>query len=184
MGLLDVFKKDKEITEQEKERKEEKKTKEAKIKLPSSGKKRKIEPKKEKKIKEKHIEKTDVLKTKKEERVSGTIPPVEKSEIKGKKEKKQVSKIAYRILSSPHITEKATDLSEKNKYIFKVSHKANKIEIKKAIKDVYGVNVIDVKIINVHRKKRKLGKQTGWKKGYKKAIIRVEEGQKIELLSR
>ncbi len=112
------------------------------------------------------------------------------SKKKGEKQKPKIEKkkgiigFAYKILESPHITEKATDLSEKNKYIFKVKKTANKIEIKKAVKSVYGVNVIDVKIINIKRRKRRMGNKFGWKKGYKKAIVKVAEGEKIELLSR
>jgi len=164
MGLLNIFKK-----------KEEPKKK--KINPPAVREKRKAgekaekEPyfaplegvKSEKKKEGKNIKKTDTVKT---------------------QQKKVVSKIAYQVLSSPHITEKATDLSEKNKYVFKVKHRTNKVEIKKVIKDIYGVDAVDVKIINVHRKKRRLGKQTGWRKGYKKAIVKVKEGQKIEMLSR
>ena len=91
---------------------------------------------------------------------------------------------AYRILKAPHVTEKATDLTKKNQYIFKVFPKANKVEIKKAVEDLYGVDVVSVKVINILPKKRRLGRISGWKSGYKKAIIRVKEGQKIEVLPR
>jgi len=98
--------------------------------------------------------------------------------------KRKTAKIAYRVLASPHVTEKATALEKDNKYIFKVLPRANKIEIKKGIDELYGVDVIDVKIINIHRKKRRVGRKMGWKKGYKKAIIRLKKGQKIEIISR
>lgn len=75
-------------------------------------------------------------------------------------------------------------MGEENKYVFKVFSKANKKEIKKDIEDSYGVDVENVKIINVPKKKRKLGKQKGWRKGYKKAVIKVKKGQKIEVLPR
>ncbi|MDP2909463.1 MAG: 50S ribosomal protein L23 [bacterium] len=106
----------------------------------------------------------------------------------GKKEVEKTAKVAetaWKFLVSPHVTEKAAGLEEKNKYVFRVSDRANKTEIKKAVRQVYGVNVEDVKIINVHPKKRRVGKRgEGWRKGYKKAIIRIEEGQKIEILPR
>lgn len=86
------------------------------------------------------------------------------------------------IIKSPHITEKATDLTKKNQYVFKVEPNANKIEIKKAIEKLYGVDVLSVKIINVPKKRRRLGRISGWRKGYKKAIVRIKEGQKIEVL--
>ncbi len=92
--------------------------------------------------------------------------------------------IGHQTLKFPHITEKATALAERNQHVFKVYPKANKIEIKKAIENIYGVDVISVKIINIPRRKRRLGKILGWRKGYKKAIVRVKEGQKIEIMPR
>jgi len=89
-----------------------------------------------------------------------------------------------KILISPHVTEKATELAKKNQYIFKIGQRTNKTEIKKAIESLYGVDVLDVKIIRVPRKRRRLGRISGWKKGYKKAIVRIKEGQKIEILPR
>jgi large subunit ribosomal protein L23 len=88
------------------------------------------------------------------------------------------------VLISPHITEKATKLAEKNQYVFRVEKGANKNEIKKEIENLYKVKVLDVKIINVPAKERRLGQISGWKKGFKKAIIKIKEGQKIEVLPR
>jgi len=87
-----------------------------------------------------------------------------------------------KILKSPLITEKATQLTQKNQYAFKVYPETNKTEIKKAIEKLYGVDVISVKIINVPRKRRRLGRISGWRKGYKKAIVKIKTGQKIEIL--
>jgi len=112
--------------------------------------------------------------------------PLEKPvEVKPPKVKREV-KVgeAYRILKTPQVTEKATDLTKKNQYVFKVWPGANKVEIKKAIEDLYGVDVLDVKIIKVPRKKRRLGRISGWRKGYKKAIVKIKEGQKIEIMPR
>ena len=88
------------------------------------------------------------------------------------------------ILRSPHITEKATDLVKKNQYVFKVVPKTNKTEIKRAIENLYGVDVLNVRVLNIPKKQRRLGRQTGWRKGYKKAIVKIKEGQKIEVLPR
>lgn len=107
----------------------------------------------------------------------------EKPKVKEDKVKKAIGTI-HEALISPHITEKATILNEENKYVFKVWPKINKIEVKKAIEHTYGVDVIGVRIVNIHRKKRKVGKSTGWVKGYKKAIVKIKEGQRIEILSR
>jgi len=90
----------------------------------------------------------------------------------------------HRILKEPHITEKATDLEKRDKYVFKVYPQANKIEIKKAVEDLYGVDVLSVRIISVRPKRRRLGRTSGWRSGYKKAIVKVKKGQKIELLPR
>jgi len=99
--------------------------------------------------------------------------------------KKEVSvkpSIAWKVLEKPHISEKATQLSSENKYVFKVSSYSNKIEIKKAIEDLFGVSVITVNIVNIPRKKKKLGKYSGWKKGFKKAIVEIKKGQQIDVI--
>lgn len=101
-----------------------------------------------------------------------------------KKERAAVLGMAYRILKTPHITEKASDLAERNYYAFNVYPSANKTEIKKALEDIYGVDVISVNIIKVPPKKRRRGKTIGFKKGYKKAIVKIKEGQKIEIMPR
>jgi len=98
--------------------------------------------------------------------------------------KSKISNGAYKILKKPHVTEKATDLTSKNQYIFEVYPRSNKNQIKKAVEDVYGADVVSVNIINIPRKIRKLGRISGWRKGYKKAVVRIEEGQKIEVLPR
>jgi large subunit ribosomal protein L23 len=85
------------------------------------------------------------------------------------------------LLISPHFSEKATNLAQKNQYVFRVRKGANKTEIKKEIENLYKVKVLDVKIVNVPKKKRRLGRVSGWKKGYKKAIVKIKEGQKIDL---
>ena len=106
------------------------------------------------------------------------------SEVKVQKRKEKIIGQSYNILKFPHVTEKAADLAKKNQYIFKVTEKANKIEIKKAIENIYGVDILSVRIIKIPKKPRRLGKQRGWKKGYKKAIVKLKEGQKIEVLPR
>jgi large subunit ribosomal protein L23 len=120
----------------------------------------------------------------KEKPVKEGVKPVEAPEIVPKKEKKAIIGGAYRVLRTPHVTEKSTDLTKKDQYVFEVSPRANKVGIKKAIEDVYGVDALSVKIIKVPRKKRRLGRISGWRKGYKKAIVKIKEGQKIEVLPR
>ena len=131
-------------------------------------------------FKKEETEKREPLK--KEAKTEIKKAPKENKSVSGAKRKKSGN--ALLILKSPRITEKATDLAEKNQYIFNVWPGANKTEIKKAVEDVYGINVISVKIINIHRKKIRLGKTSGFKKGYKKAIVKLAKGQKIEVLPR
>ena len=146
--------------------------------------------KKKKEKKEKTIKTPRKVRPKKE-----IVKPVEKKEgEKPKKEtvlekrpprqrEKKVEK-AWQVLKSVHVTEKATDLAKNNQYVFKVFPRANKTEIKKAVEGLYGVDVVSVKIINVLPKRRRLGRIEGSKSGYRKAIVRIKEGHKIEVLPR
>ncbi len=95
---------------------------------------------------------------------------------------------AYGYISEPYITEKAVGLGKENKYVFLVSKKANKPEIKKAIKTLYGARVEKVHIVKIPPKQRRLGRYEGWRKGLKKpqkkAIVTLKQGEKLELLPR
>lgn len=86
------------------------------------------------------------------------------------------------LIKKPLITEKATYLAESGKYIFIVPEEANKIEIKKAIQDIYKVKVTKINIINVKPKTIGYGKNKGQTKGMRKAIVSVFPGQKIDIL--
>lgn len=86
---------------------------------------------------------------------------------------------SYEIIISPIITEKSTQAIEAGKYTFKVDKKANKIEIKNAIEEIFKVDVVKVNTINVLPKKKRMGRYEGYKSGYKKAIVTVAEGQTI-----
>ncbi len=87
----------------------------------------------------------------------------------------------YEIIKAPIITEQSTKLIEsQNRYTFKVEKSANKVEIKKAIEAIFNVNVISVNTVNVLPKYKKMGKYEGFKPAYKKAVVKIAEGQKIE----
>lgn len=88
---------------------------------------------------------------------------------------------SYKVLLRPIITEKMTALAVHNQYGFMVSSFTNKIEIKKAVTKVYGVTPTKVRIINVKGKSVRTGKQTGVTKKWKKAIITLKQGDKIEV---
>jgi len=92
------------------------------------------------------------------------------------------TKFSYEAIKQPHISEKASYLAEKDQYTFEVSPNYNKNEIKNAVEGIYGVNVLSVNIISIPSKKRRLGKTQGFRKAFKKAIVRIKEGQKIEIL--
>ncbi len=86
------------------------------------------------------------------------------------------------VLKEPHITEKAVRTAENNEYVFKVYPKAGKYDVKKAVEALYGVKVDGVRMIRIPRKKKRLGRFEGWRKSYKKAIVKVAKGQHIEIL--
>jgi|AntAceMinimDraft_8_1070364.scaffolds.fasta_scaffold20172_3 large subunit ribosomal protein L23 len=101
-----------------------------------------------------------------------------------KPKKGRVSESSYKVFVAPLVTEKTSMLEKESKYVFKVFPKANKTKIKQAIEDLYKVDVLTVRIINIPRKPRKIGRHKTWKKGYKKAIIKLKKGQRIDILSR
>lgn len=123
----------------------------------------------------------DIFKRKKKKEVPERKVEKPKEPVKPKKVKKRPV-LAYKILKSPHITEKATRLAQENQYTFKVFKKANKTEIKKAISELYGVDVESVRIVQKPSRQRRIGRQIGKKPGYKKAIVKIKPGQKIETL--
>ena len=86
------------------------------------------------------------------------------------------------IIKAPIITEKSSDLAQKeNTYVFSVSVKANKTEIKSAIEKIFKVTVEEVRTINVHPRKKRVGRYTGLSNRSKKAIVTLKAGQTIEL---
>ena len=86
------------------------------------------------------------------------------------------------IILAPVITEKTSMISANgDKIVFKVKKDANKTQIKQAIEKIYNVKVEKVNTINVKPKKKRVGRYTGTTSAYKKAIITLAEGSKIEL---
>ena len=85
------------------------------------------------------------------------------------------------ILIEPVITEKANALREENKYVFIVRPDASKIQIKEAVRKLFNVKVISCTTINVAGKVKRLRGSKGRTSAYKKAIVRVADGEKINL---
>ena len=88
---------------------------------------------------------------------------------------------AYDIIISPIISEKSMEMIQDKKYTFKVDKRANKIEIKKAIEEAFGVKVVKINTANTKSKAKRVGRYTGKTKTYKKAYITLADGEKIEL---
>lgn len=85
------------------------------------------------------------------------------------------------IIRKPVITEKATLLKEKsNKYVFEVERSCNKIEIKKAIEEIFKVTVKDVHTYITHGKIRTRGRFKGRRPDWKRAVVLLKEGESIE----
>ncbi|PIY96372.1 MAG: 50S ribosomal protein L23 [Candidatus Kerfeldbacteria bacterium CG_4_10_14_0_8_um_filter_42_10] len=85
------------------------------------------------------------------------------------------------MLIKPLVTEKSTSLGVYGKYVFKVSSNASKRTIKKAIHDLYGVEAIKVNIVNQGGKPIKYGRSSGRTGSWKKAIVTLKAGEKIEI---
>ena len=89
---------------------------------------------------------------------------------------------SYKILKKPLVTEKSTQmLAEGNWVAFQVHSKANKIQIKGAVEKIFGVTVMRVNTLVVPGKYRRFGRTIGHTKSWKKAMLRLKEGDKIEL---
>jgi large subunit ribosomal protein L23 len=82
------------------------------------------------------------------------------------------------IIKKPLVTEKSTSLMELGKYSFEVDTKANKVEIKKAVEELFKVKVKDVNTIRVTGKMKRMGAFIGRRPSWKKAIVTLEEGSK------
>ena len=168
----------------------------------ASEKPKKFSDKNQKKPEKKSVEASDVLsnndlKNNVSKKISAEGGPATGGEPKEKKEtgtatkktgttKRKSGKFSYDVIRQPHISEKASYLAEKNQYTFEISlgpkGYPNKNEIKNAIEGLYKVDVLSVNMIKIPAKKRRLGKIEGFRKAYKKAVVKIKEGQKIEIL--
>lgn len=92
-------------------------------------------------------------------------------------------KHSYDVLHGPMLTEKGTLLKETdNKVLFKVAKSANKIEIKKAVEEIFKVKVDRVATMNFQGKKKRMGKYEGKRPDWKKAIITLKKGEKLDFV--
>ena len=87
----------------------------------------------------------------------------------------------YSILEKPLVTEKSTMMQEQgNRVMFQVRRSANKLQIREAVQNIFNVTVLDVNTINVKPKGRRFGRHQGQSKAWKKAIVLVKEGDRID----
>ena len=91
-----------------------------------------------------------------------------------------ISQGAHEVIKNFYVSEKASRLMGDNQYVFKVAKDANKPSIRKHISALYKVKVINVQVMNMPEKSRNVGKYTGKKSGFRKAIVTLAEGDTIE----
>lgn len=91
-------------------------------------------------------------------------------------------KTGYDVIIRPIITENSMDMAADKKYAFKVAKDCNKTEVRKAIEEIFGVDVAKVNIVNVNGKKKRLGRTMGTTSAYKKAVVTLtHDSKEIEL---
>lgn len=89
----------------------------------------------------------------------------------------------HQIIRKLLVTEKSTlAREESNKYIFEVDRKANKVEISRAVEKLFKVKTLDVRVMHVLGKKKRMGKVMGQKSSWKKAIVTLAAGNSIEII--
>jgi len=89
----------------------------------------------------------------------------------------------YEIIKKYLLTEKTTKLKdEENKYTFAVDRRANKIEIGKAVEKLFKVKVVDVHVMNMPGKRKRMGRIISEKSPWKKAIVTLAKGERIEII--
>lgn len=86
----------------------------------------------------------------------------------------------YDVLRRPLITEKNTMLGLQNKYTFEVALGANKPMIRRAVETLFNVDVVDVNVSRVRGKMRRVGRSRGRTRSWKKAVVTLKPGQRIE----
>jgi large subunit ribosomal protein L23 len=85
------------------------------------------------------------------------------------------------VLIAPVVSEKSYSLIEENKYSFRVHEKAHKTQVRQAVEELFDVHVERVNIVKVQAKPKRRGFTRGKKPGWKKAIVQLREGERIEI---
>ncbi|HID81629.1 MAG TPA: 50S ribosomal protein L23 [Chromatiales bacterium] len=87
------------------------------------------------------------------------------------------------VLLAPHVSEKAAFVADAGQHVFKVATTATKLEIKKAVESLFEVEVTDVRVVNVKGKIKRFGAREGKRSDWRKAYVRLKEGQSIDLMT-
>ena len=88
---------------------------------------------------------------------------------------------ARQVLIAPVVSEKSYSLIDENKYSFRVHEKAHKTQVRQAVEELFDVHVANVNIVKVQPKPKRRGLVRGKKPGWKKAIVELREGDRIEI---
>jgi large subunit ribosomal protein L23 len=87
----------------------------------------------------------------------------------------------YKVLKRPLVTEKSTqEKKQSNQIVFEVDRRANKIMVRSAVESIFKVKVLSVQLMNVKGKQRRVGRNVGTRPDWKKAIVRLGQGENIE----
>lgn len=90
-------------------------------------------------------------------------------------------KSAHLVIQKPIITEKSTFAMENDGYVFRVADDANRIDVKRAVEEIFDVKVKKVNTLRCAGKRKRVGKSIGMTRGYKKAIVTLMPGHKIDV---
>lgn len=139
------------------------------------------------KFKRKQLEKAKAQKEEKRAKVKETeeekaaLRKTTRSTSSGlKKDAREMKSDPWKVIYGPLTTEKTTMLGEANQYVFRVNRAAGKIQVARAIEELYGVNVTDVNTVNIKGKQVNFGRTRGKQSDWKKAIVTVARGEKID----
>lgn len=89
----------------------------------------------------------------------------------------------FRVVRQPHVSEKTTDLIQNhNTYVFRVDPQATKTDIREAVARIWNVKVESIRIVNVRAKAKRMGRVSGFTPAWKKAIVKLAEGEGIDAL--
>ena len=87
----------------------------------------------------------------------------------------------YEVLIRPHVSEKTAMSAEmQGRHAFRVARDATKVEVRQAVEKLFEVDVLGVQIVNVRGKKKRFGQTNGKRSGWRKAIVRLAEGQDLD----